>query len=672
MININYLVTKMDTCFVCPITHTCMINPYIDNEGNTYEYSAICEWLKNNNTSPITRNYLDLSHLKPNRILKEAIELNNPITKYEDNIISNIITEKTTINDYNYFKLNIKIIEGTEYPPIDIVAVIDISGSMNTPALVEQDGNIVDIGYTILDITKHALITIVESMKPNDRISIVVFSNDARVLFPLTTADNINKSIITNLRTEGATNIWAGLNVGLQQFTDTDRISAMLFLTDGLPSAHLLPPQGILHCLNKKMINNKVNIYTFGFGYSLDTDLLINIAKAGNGHFSFIPDSGFVGTIFIHALAHINTTVIHNLQCDHNNIKCLGDNANLTTIHYGQSRTLIFKSKNENINIKIMYDGKEQIIDSFNNVNTNDDLLFHIMRLELVEVLEKRSKKAIDEYLFNYSHIDNDLMKDFKEQICLAIDDKYFTKWGKNYINSFKDAHSQERCNNFKDKSIQIYGGQLFQKMKDKIDDIYTNMPPPKPSNSVNEFKVSQQQFTTMFNNVNGGCFHPSSHILMTGNYYKQIDKITKNDKIVDVKGNIATVICIIKINCNGKCSMVNIDGLLITPYHPIKLNNEWIFPKDIDNNITDYECDAIYNLILNDHHTIVINNCISCTLGHNIIENDVIKHPFFGTDVVINDLKKIKGFNEGYITLNMEDFIRDNDTGKVINIIKK
>ena len=33
---------------------------------------------------------------------------------------------------------------------------------------------------------------------------------------------------------------------------------------------------------------------------------------------------------------------------------------------------------------------------------------------------------------------------------------------------------------------------------------------------------------------------------------------------------------------------------------------------------------------------------------------------------------KKIKGFNEGYITLNMEDFIRDNDTGKVINIIKK
>ena len=82
---------------------------------------------------------------------------------------------------------------GPSYPPVDIVAVIDISGSMDSPALVEQDGKSVDIGYTILDITKHALITIIESMKPDDRISVVVFSNDARVLIPLTTSDNINR-----------------------------------------------------------------------------------------------------------------------------------------------------------------------------------------------------------------------------------------------------------------------------------------------------------------------------------------------------------------------------------------------------------------------------------------------------------------------------------------------
>lgn len=657
-----------------------MTNPYIDNEGNTYEYDAICKWLQNNKSSPITRNYLDLSHLKPNRSLKDAIDakttkINSTYEKnrssvYEKNIISSITGEKTTINDYNYFKLNIKTIEGgSSYPPVDIVAVIDISGSMDSPALVEQDGKSVDIGYTILDITKHALITIIESMKPNDRISVVVFSNDARVLIPLTTSDNINRTLITNLRTEGATNIWAGLNIGLQQFTNTNRIQSLLFLTDGLPSSHLLPPQGILHCLKRK-ITNKINIYTFGFGYSLDTELLIDIAKISNGHFSFIPDSGFVGTIFIHALAHINTIAINNLKCYYNtdNITCIGNNSDLTTVHYGQSRTLVFKTKEDNINIKIVYDDKELSIDTFNKVQINDNLLYNIMRLELVETLEQKSKQSIDAYMFKYSHINNELMTDFKDQICLAIQEQYFSKWGKNYINSFKDAHSQERCNNFKDKSIQHYGGKLFQNMKDKIDNIYTNMPPPKPSKSISEVKVSKQEFTTMFNNVAGGCFHPSSQVLTVNNCFKQIDKIVKGDKLIDSKGNINTVLCVIKIDGND-IKLIDIEGLLITPYHPIKLNNQWVFPKDISTIETN--CNSVYNLVLDNNHTIVINNCISCTLGHNITENEVITHEYFGTDKVINDLKQIEGFNNGFIELNMNNFVRDPVKNIIIQIKK-
>lgn len=670
----------MEQCFVCPITHNVMTNPYIDNEGNTYEYDAICKWLQNNKSSPITRNYLDLSHLKPNRSLKDAIDakttkINSTYEKnrssvYEKNIISSITGEKTTINDYNYFKLNIKTIEGgSSYPPVDIVAVIDISGSMDSPALVEQDGKSVDIGYTILDITKHALITIIESMKPNDRISVVVFSNDARVLIPLTTSDSINRTLITNLRTEGATNIWAGLNIGLQQFTNTNRIQSLLFLTDGLPSSHLLPPQGILHCLKRK-ITNKINIYTFGFGYSLDTELLIDIAKISNGHFSFIPDSGFVGTIFIHALAHINTIAINNLKCYYNtdNITCIGNNSDLTTVHYGQSRTLVFKTKEDNINIKIVYDDKELSIDTFNKVQINDNLLYNIMRLELVETLEQKSKQSIDAYMFKYSHINNELMTDFKDQICLAIQEQYFSKWGKNYINSFKDAHSQERCNNFKDKSIQHYGGKLFQNMKDKIDNIYTNMPPPKPSKSISEVKVSKQEFTTMFNNVAGGCFHPSSQVLTVNNCFKQIDKITKGDKLIDSKGNINTVLCVIKIDGND-IKLIDIEGLLITPYHPIKLNNQWVFPKDISTIETN--CNSVYNLVLDNNHTIVINNCISCTLGHNITENEVITHEYFGTDKVINDLKQIEGFNNGFIELNMNNFVRDPVKNIIIQIKK-
>ena len=59
--------------YLCSITHQIMEHPVIDREGNTYEETAILEWLELNQTSPITRNYLDRSHLTINRAVSDAI-----------------------------------------------------------------------------------------------------------------------------------------------------------------------------------------------------------------------------------------------------------------------------------------------------------------------------------------------------------------------------------------------------------------------------------------------------------------------------------------------------------------------------------------------------------------------------------------------------------------------
>ena len=45
-------------------------------------------------------------------------------------------------------------------------------------------------------------------------------------------------------------------------------------------------------------------INTFGFGYSLDSSLLSDMAIEGGGMYAFIPDSGFVGTAFVNALGN--------------------------------------------------------------------------------------------------------------------------------------------------------------------------------------------------------------------------------------------------------------------------------------------------------------------------------------------------------------------------------
>ena len=65
----------LPSSFYCPLTHSPMIDPVIDQEGNSYEKSAIMDWLirQGQSKSPITKNPLKPYHLAVNRALKEAI-----------------------------------------------------------------------------------------------------------------------------------------------------------------------------------------------------------------------------------------------------------------------------------------------------------------------------------------------------------------------------------------------------------------------------------------------------------------------------------------------------------------------------------------------------------------------------------------------------------------------
>ena len=60
--------------FYCPITGSLLVNPVVDPEGHSYERESIIQWLNTKNISPMTRNPLHISDLKPNLNLKNGIE----------------------------------------------------------------------------------------------------------------------------------------------------------------------------------------------------------------------------------------------------------------------------------------------------------------------------------------------------------------------------------------------------------------------------------------------------------------------------------------------------------------------------------------------------------------------------------------------------------------------
>lgn len=207
--------------------------------------------------------------------------------------------------------------EKLSHTPCDIVLVIDVSGSMAAEALIPGSSDQESTGLSVLDLVKHACRTILSTLNEGDRLAIITFSNNATEVQKLTVMNDANKKIaeknIEKMCVQGATNLWAGLRKGIECLStqdNTSRVPAVMLLTDGVPN-HMCPPAGYVPAL-REMGDIRPTIHTFGFGYKLRSGLLKSIAEFGRGNYAFIPDTGMIGTVFIHAVAHLQSTFATN------------------------------------------------------------------------------------------------------------------------------------------------------------------------------------------------------------------------------------------------------------------------------------------------------------------------------------------------------------------------
>ncbi|KAK3385192.1 hypothetical protein B0H63DRAFT_522535 [Podospora didyma] len=134
-----------------------------------------------------------------------------------------------------------------EHVPCDIVLVIDISKSMATEVSVPaQPGETEErTGLSVLDLTKHAARTILETLNKNDRLGIVTFSYTARCmqnLIPMTKRNKKSTSKkLDSIKPDGMTNLWGGIQEGLRVFNEAaassnGSVPALIVLTDGEPN----------------------------------------------------------------------------------------------------------------------------------------------------------------------------------------------------------------------------------------------------------------------------------------------------------------------------------------------------------------------------------------------------------------------------------------------------
>lgn len=635
--------------------------------------------------------------------------------------------------------------------PVDICCVVDISGSMGTTATYEEEGAVKDDGLSILDIVKHAVKTVMHTLKDEDRLALVAFDDRVETVFSLSPMSVEGResaiSALDALRPRGQTNLWGGILAGLEELRTPAqdagfRKRTLLLLTDGQPN--ISPPKGHLAELRKykdSHVDFNFQMNTFGFGYSLDSALLLDLAVESHGTFAFIPDAPIVGTVFVNSLANVLSThtqdaMLHltakngaefrgPVHANHRVTKTsCGRVVSLGPLQLGQSREVCVPMRIPAGNVPylegvLIYrtDGQESraYIEAACR-GSSPDAIAAIARSETVSVgYEAVRSAAAGQYMgevqalarriasyeaasSGHEHL-SALRTDIEGRVSKALNgSERFNRWGKHYLRALMRAHQLQQCTNFMDQGLQVYGGSLFLALRDVGDNVFLSLPPPIPAKDetgvpcdlcgrnvpFDDYSVhiatcgnanarahaspapaSTPQHSSS-NNVNmqtyyggsgGGCFSGSSSVSLqtsNGQFARTlVSKVKPGDK-VRVSNGIASVRCVIRIARSPQKSMVTFPGgLTITPGHPVRINGEWMRPRDVPAGVvTTNSCSCVYNFVLDHCHRLLVDGIECVTWGHGIT-GDVVGHPYFGSSRIIRDLARLPNWKQGLVSVD-------------------
>jgi Mg-chelatase subunit ChlD len=412
--------------------------------------------------------------------------------------------------DVNNWLISIKPPDRTSRYPADICCVIDVSGSMQKEAQIQgAGGHLESNGLDMLAIAKHAMRTIVNALDACDRFALVSFNQASKLELSLTEMSKAGKEaaedVIKNLQADGQTNIWLGLENGLgalQQVPGAGRFRHVMLLSDGESEfvESIMP--------NLKNFQNQHGqlpgtISTFGFGYEIDSQLLQDIASEGRGGYGFIPDAGFVGTVFVNAVSNLLATMAQDAELVIEGCEGRPVVEKLGTFQFGQSRDIVKELQfpdSDRFKVTLRYksnDGQNRTLEVKEiSPASQADVEPHVLRYKFIEAVKKANaqfvsnpevaRNAIAGLISEISKsiVASDprvdaLREDASGQISEALSQRvYYDKWGKHYLPSIVSAHTLQQCNNFKDPSVQLYGGQLFQNIRDEADEIFVRLPP--------------------------------------------------------------------------------------------------------------------------------------------------------------------------------------------------
>ncbi len=172
--------------------------------------------------------------------------------------------------------------KATERPPLSVVVVMDVSGSMRGQ---------------LIQAARSAASDLVDKLQPGDDFSLVTFSTGAEVKIPMGKVgprrDGLKKAI-GDIVEGGGTNIGEGLRLGYEQANDPkaakDGVRVVLLMSDGRANEGLTQRPALAK-LSLDAFQGGVQTSSFGMGTDYDGPLMSQIAQDGAGGYYYLRDA---------------------------------------------------------------------------------------------------------------------------------------------------------------------------------------------------------------------------------------------------------------------------------------------------------------------------------------------------------------------------------------------
>ena len=189
---------------------------------------------------------------------------------------------------------------------------------MNISVVLDRSGSMADKGK--IDYAKSALHNLIDQLRSEDILSIVIYDDVIEVLRPAKRVGNRTKlkRLVDGVYPRGATNLGGGMIEGFQQVEqnlDKEYVNRVILLSDGLANRGIIDTHR-LNTIAAKHRSKSISMTTMGVGLNYNENLRVGLAESGGGNYYFIESPNSLASIMSEEFNTLSSVLAQNASIE--------------------------------------------------------------------------------------------------------------------------------------------------------------------------------------------------------------------------------------------------------------------------------------------------------------------------------------------------------------------